>query len=143
MVNKLFLDTNIILDYTLERKGELKEIESLFELAENEKIELYISESVITTALYFLQKNKLDALAIVRELSTCVNFIPFKKDVLFFSLEQYKDIEAGLLYFTAAKANMNYFITRNIKDFAFALPSLPVLTPLKFLREIYFNDLSK
>jgi len=32
MANKLFLDVNIILDYTLERKGELKEIEALFEL---------------------------------------------------------------------------------------------------------------
>ena len=113
MVNKLFLDVNIILDYTLERKGELAEIENLFELAETEKLELYVSESVIATTLYFLQKNKLDALAIIRELATCLNFIPFKKDVLFFSIEQYKDIEDGLLYFMAAKANMNYFITRN------------------------------
>lgn len=141
MANKLFLDVNIILDFTLERKGELAEIENLFELAEKEKIELYVSESVIATTLYFLQKNKSDALAIVRELSSVVNFIPFKKDVLFFSLEKYKDIEDGLLYFMAAKANMNYFITRNVKDFVFTLPSLPVLTPSKFLREIHFNDL--
>lgn len=133
--NKLFLDVNIILDYTLEREGELKEIETLFELAEAEKLELYISESVIATVLYFLQKNKLDALTIARELSTVVNFIPFKKDVLFFSLEQYKDVEDGLLYFLAAKANMDYFITRNIKDFLFTLPSLPVTTPAKFLKE--------
>ena len=139
MLNKLFLDVNIILDYTLERKGELAEIENLFELAETEKLELYVSESVIATTLYFLQKNKLDALAIIRELATCLNFIPFKKDVLFFSIEQYKDIEDGLLYFMAAKANMNYFITRNVKDFAFTLPSLPVLTPAKFLSEIYFK----
>lgn len=141
MVNKLFLDINILLDYTLERKGELAEIENLFELAEEEKIELYISESVIATTLYFLQKNKLDALSIVRELSTCLNFIPFKKDVLFFSLEKYKDVEDGLLYFMAVKAKMNYFITRNVKDFPFTLPSLPVTTPSKFLKEIYLNDL--
>jgi predicted nucleic acid-binding protein len=141
MANKLFLDVNIILDFTLERKGELAEIENLFELAEKEKIELFVSESVIATTLYFLQRNKSDALAIVRELSSVVNFIPFKKDVLFFSLEKYKDIEDGLLYFMAAKANMNYFITRNVKDFVFTLPSLPVTTPSKFLREIHFNDL--
>jgi len=133
--HKLFLDVNIILDYTLEREGELKEIETLFELAEAGKVELYISESVIATVLYFLQKSKLDALAIVRELSTVINFIPFKKDVLFFSLEQYKDAGDGLLYFLAAKANMDYFIARNIKDFSFTLPSLPVTAPAKFLKE--------
>jgi predicted nucleic acid-binding protein len=133
--NRLFLDVNVILDYVLEREGELEEIETLFELAEAEKLELNISESVIATVLYFLQKHKLDALAIVRELSTVVNFIPFKKDVLFYSLEKYKDVEDGLLYFLAAKANMDYFITRNIKDFSFTLPSLPVTTPTKFLNE--------
>ena len=133
--HKLFLDVNIILDYTLEREGELKEIEALFEMAEAEKVELYISESVLATVLYFLQKSKLDGLAILRELSTVINFIPFRKDVLFFSLEQYKDLEDGLLYFIAAKANMDYFITRNIKDFSFTLPSLPVTTPAKFLKE--------
>lgn len=135
MANKLFLDVNIILDYTLERPGELKEIESLFELAEEEKVELYISESVIATVMYFLQKSKLDALAIVRELSSVVHFIPFKKDVLYSSLEAYKDLEDGLLYFLAAKANMNYFLTRNTKDYVFTLPSLPVITPSKFLKE--------
>ncbi len=40
MANQLFLDSNMILDYTLERKGEIVEIENLFELAEDEKIEL-------------------------------------------------------------------------------------------------------
>jgi len=137
MANKLFLDTNIILDYTLERKGEIEEIESLFELAEDEKIELYVSESVLATTLYFLQKNKLNALSIIRELCAVINIIPFKKDILFFPMEQYKDTEDGLLYFIAANGKMNYFITRNAKDFVFTLPSLPVITPSKFLKEIF------
>ncbi len=142
MVNKIFLDTNVILDYTLERKGELEAIENIFSLAEKEKVELFISESVITTSFYFLQKNKLDALAIIRELSPIVNVIPFKKDILFFSLEKFKDTEDGLLYFIASSGKMNYFITRNVKDFVFTFPSLPVLTPARFLKEIYHDDLS-
>ena len=143
MVSKLFLDTNILLDYTLERKGELDAIENIFGLAEQEKVDLFISESVIATSFYFLQKNKLNALQIIRELCTVINILPFKKDILYFSLEQFKDIEDGLLYFIAANGKMNYFITKNIKDFAFILPSLPVITPSKFLKEIYFDDLPK
>jgi predicted nucleic acid-binding protein len=141
MVNKIFLDTNIILDYTLARKGELEDIENIFGLAEKGKLELFVSESVISTSFYFLQKNKLDALLIIRELSPLLNIITFKKDILFFPLEKYKDTEDALLYYIAASGKMNYFITRNVKHFVFTIPSLPVITPSRFLKEIYRNDL--
>ena len=140
MAHKLFLDTNILIDYTLERQGELIEIEKIFNLAENSKIELYVSESVLATTIYYLQKNKLNTLFIIRELSKVLHFLVFKKDILFYSLEQFNDVEDGLLYFIASNANMQYFITRNLKDFKFTSPALPVLSPSKYLKEIYSND---
>lgn len=143
MVNRLFLDTNIIIDYVLERNYELDAVNEIIHLAELEKLELFISESVITTAYYFLQKQKIDALSVLREICKVVNVIPFSKDVLFLPVEKYKDIEDGLLYFLATTAKMNYFITRNVKDFVFVFPSLPVISPTNFLKETYFNDLSK
>ena len=69
MANKIFLDTNILIDYTIQRKGELNEIERIFNLAEENKIDLHISESVFATTIYYLQKNKLNTLGIIRELS--------------------------------------------------------------------------
>lgn len=143
MVNKLFLDTNVIVDYVQERNHELDAIKEIMYLAELENLELFISESVITTTLYLLQKQKIDALSVLREICKVVNVIPFSKDTLYYSLEKYKDIEDGLLYFSASKAKMNYFITRNVKDFVFTLPSLPVMSPTNFLKEIYFNDISQ
>lgn len=143
MVNKLFLDTNVIVDYVQERNYELDAIKEIMYLAELENLELFISESVITTTLYLLQKQKIDALSVLREICKVVNVIPFSKDTLYYSLEKYKDIEDGLLYFSASKAKMNYFITRNVKDFVFTLPSLPVMSPTNFLKEIYFNDISQ
>lgn len=141
MANKLFLDTNIIIDYVLERNNELDAIKEIIYLAELEKIELFISESVITTSFYLLQKQKVDALSILREICKTVNVIPFAKDILYYSLEKYKDIEDGILYFLALKAKMNFFVTRNVKDFKFLFPSLPVMSPTNFLKEIYFNDI--
>ena len=142
MANKVFLDTNILIDYTLERVGELDEIGKIFDLAEENKIELYISESVIATTIYFLQKNNSKkTLVIIREISKILNFVAFEKDIFLYSLEQFKDVEDGLLYFIALKAGLQYFITRNIKDFKNASPSLPVLTPSQYLKEIYLNDL--
>ncbi len=79
----------------------------------------------------------------MRELCKTMSVIPFSKDILYYSLEKYKDTDDGLLYFLASKAKMNYFITRNVKDFIFLFPSLPVLSPTNFLKEIYFNDLSQ
>ena len=142
MANKIFLDTNILVDYTLERVGELDEIGKIFDLAEEKKIDLYISESVLATTIYFLQKNnQKKTLIIIREISKILNFLTFEKDILLYSLELFKDIEDGLLYFIALKADMQYFITRNIKDFKYISPSLPVLTPSQYLKEIYLNDI--
>ncbi|HEV2833054.1 MAG TPA: PIN domain-containing protein [Hanamia sp.] len=143
MANKIFLDTNILIDFIQERNNELDAIIEIFKLGEIGEIDLYISESIITTALYVLRKEKIDVISIFKDLSTIVNIIPFSKDILFYPLEKYKDIEDGILYFLAYKAKMNYFITRNVKDFVFLFPSLPVMTPTNFLKEIYFNDLSQ
>jgi predicted nucleic acid-binding protein len=141
MASKLFLDINIIIDYVQERDYELNAIKEIMHLAELRKLELFISESVIATSFYFLQKQKIDALSVLREICKIVNVIPFSKDILYYPVEKYKDIEDGLLYFLAAKAKMDYFITRNVKDFVFLFPSLPVMSPTNFLKEIYLNDI--
>ena len=141
MVNKIFLDINIIVDYVEERINELDAIKEIMHLAELGKIELFISESIIATSIYLLQKQHIDALSVLREICKTVNLVPFSKDVLYYPLEKYKDKEDGLLYFLALKAKMDYFITRNVKDFTFLFPSLPVMSPTNFLKEIYFNDL--
>jgi predicted nucleic acid-binding protein len=143
MAYKIFLDANIIIDLLMERKQELDAINEIFNLAEKEIISLYISESIIVNAFYILRKEKrIDSLSVFREMCRTVNILPFTKDTLYQPIEKYHDKEDGLLYFLALKAKMNYFITRNVKDFTFLFPSLPVLSPTNFLKEIYFNDIS-
>ena len=143
MAYKIFLDTNIIVDLLAERNYELDAIHEIINLAEKGITDLYISESVITTIFYLLRKDKkINALSALRELCKTVNVIPLSKDILYFPIEKYNDKEDGLLYFLAYKAKIDYFITRNVKDFTFLFPSLPVMSPTNFLKEIYFNDLS-
>lgn len=142
MAYKIFLDTNIIVDLFMERNFELDAIDEIIKLSENGLIDIYISESIITTTFYILRKEKkIDALSAFRELCKIINVIPFSKDILYFPIEKYSDKEDGILYFLASKAKMDYFITRNVKDFIFLLPSLPVMSPTNFLKEIYFHDL--
>lgn len=143
MAYKIFLDTNIIVDLFMERNFELDAISEIIKLSENSLIDTYISESIITTTFYILRKEKkIDALSAFRELCKTINVVPFSKDILYFPVEKYSDKEDGILYFLASKAKMDYFITRNVKDFIFLFPSLPVMSPTNFLKEIYFNDIS-
>jgi len=142
MAYKIFLDTNIIIDLLMERSYELDSINEIINLAGKEIVNLYISESVITSIFYILRKEKkIDPLSAFREMCKTMDVIPFSKDILYYSIEKYKDKEDGILYFLASKAKMDYFITRNVKDFIFLFPSLPVMSPTNFLKEIYFNDL--
>lgn len=142
MAYKIFLDVNIIIDLLMERKQELDAINEIFNLAGKDIISLYISESIIANAFYILRKEKrIDTLSVLREMCKTINIIPFSKDILYYPIEKYNDKEDGLLYFLALKGKMNYFITRNVKDFVFLFPSLPVMSPTNFLKEIYFNDL--
>ena len=142
MAYKIFLDTNIIIDILMERKFELDAINEIIKLSEKKIIDLYLSESVITTTFYILRKEKrINPLSALREICKTANILPFSKDILYHSIEKYQDKEDGLLYFLANKNKMDYFITRNVKDFTYVFPTLPVLNPTNFIKEIYLNDL--
>ena len=55
-------------------------------------------------------------------------------------VSNFTDVEDAIQYYTATKNDgMDYFITRNIKDFKNFIPQLPVLTPTQFLKHIIQN----
>ena len=133
--SKLFLDTNIILDFFLAREGELKDIESILNYASKRDIDCYISESVIATCLYFLEKEKRkNIMGMIRNIWPILKVLPFDHSVIYSSIEIFTDLEDGLLFFLAQFHKMDFFITRNIKDFKNAPPSLQVLTPSQFIK---------
>lgn len=136
MAPKIFLDTNILLDFLLKRQGELEEIKSIFNAGADKSIDIYISESVLTTSIYFLQKQNIDALNVIRELIPNLFMIPFKKEIFSYPIETFKDTEDGILYFLAFDYKLDYFITRNTDDFKNHLKDLPVLTPSHFINTI-------
>ncbi len=137
MAPKIFLDTNILLDFLLKRQGELEEIKSIFNAGAYRSLDIYVSESVLTTSIYFLQKQNIDALNVIRELIPNLFIIPFKKEIFSYPIETFKDTEDGILYFLALDYKLDYFITRNTDDFKNHLTDLPVLTPSHFIKTIF------
>ncbi len=137
MVNKIFLDTNIVIDFIIKREFELASTEQIFNNIHNNQLEAYISESVISTSIYLLRQHKIDTLEVFRNLCKFIHVVPFNRNVLFMPIEKFSDKEDGLLYFLASHHKMNYFITRNKKDFVYTVPSLTVLTPDEFIKTIF------
>ena len=138
--SKLFLDTNVVLDFLLAREGELEEIEHIFNSANKKHIDCFISESVLATCIYFLEKEKRkNILKMLRSMLEVVQILPFDHSVLYSSIEIFDDLEDGLLFFLARFHRMDFFIARNVKHFKNAPSSLPVLTPANFIK--LYNDL--
>jgi predicted nucleic acid-binding protein len=137
MANKIFLDTNVVIDFIIKREFELESTEQIFDSIYNNKLEAYISESVISTSIYLLRQHKINTLEVFRDLCKFIHVVPFNRNVLFMPIEKFSDTEDGMLYFLASHNKMNYFITRNKKDFVYTLPSLHVLTPNEFVNTIF------
>jgi predicted nucleic acid-binding protein len=134
MAKTLFLDTNIIIDFIEQRPFEKEEIIELFKLAERSEIEVCISESVITTTLY-VTKN---AAQLNRVLKIATVICIKAADIKIALTSDFSDKEDAILYYGAVHAEIDFFITRNEKDFIKnALPQLPVLSPKKFLKKLH------
>ncbi len=131
MAVKIFADTNIVIDFLAQRPFDLEELIQLFEMAEEHKIEIYISETVVTNSIYIIK----DTLQVLRLLKiTQVIFIT--KNSIAEALESnFKDKEDAILYHGALAAGLNYFLTRDPKDFIkFSTSKLPVIGVKKLLR---------
>ena len=139
MANKIFLDTNVVLDFLLARPGELSKIEHIINLAKEKKIICCISETVISTSMYFLANEKKPALFMLREFCSICQILPCHSDILHENIESFRDIEDGLLYFLALYHKLDFFITRNHPDFKKASRRLPVFTPTQFIK--YLHDI--
>ncbi len=138
MVSNLFIDTDVILDIVLDRKEFFDDSSEIFKKFENGEVFLYTSSSIIINAQYVGQrqitKDKC-RLAINYLLNY---FIVLEADIhIVKQAYQYKfsDIEDDIQYFTAQKdESIDFFITRNIRDFKAGEYNIAVVTPTQFLK---------
>lgn len=132
MNEKVFLDTNIVLDFVFERNPFFEDAIALFQLRQNDELKIYISALTLATLAYTAQKAKKDPRPVIKTLLEWVELIPLDKDIYFKTLPSaFRDFEDGIQFFSATAVNSDAIITRNKKDF---LPStIPVFTPSEYL----------
>ena len=134
-MKKILVDTNIILDLLAKRRVFYDSASKLFSLADQNKIELYISSLSIANANYVLSKilNPLDAKDILRRFKVLVSIIPLTDKIIDLALNDnnFSDFEDGLQYYSALGANCKILISRDKKGFKSA--KLPIMSAEEFL----------
>lgn len=133
-MDKVFLDTNVILDYLLARTPFDFEAKRFFEAAELGSIELYASALTICNMAYIVRKIKSiqDFNTIATDLSLIMTITPINETIISHALSLgYKDFEDAVQYSSALnELGLTHFITRNKADFQQTF--LPVLTPSQY-----------
>ncbi len=137
MANSLFIDTDVILDIVLDRKEFYNDSATIFQKFENREVLLYTSTSIIINAQYVGQK-KVSKEKCKYVINYLLNyFIILNADISIIKRayqSKFNDMEDAIQYYTATKDDMiDFFITRNVKDFKLGGNILPVLTPTQFL----------
>lgn len=132
---KVFIDTNILIDVLLGRKNFLLQSSNIFQLADNEEIELYATALSFVNALYVSRKELGKDLALqkLKDFHDILRTAPMDDGELDKALLMGdKDFEDNLQYCSAVSAGCEVIVTRNIKDFP-ADDKIRVMLPGDFL----------
>jgi len=127
---KVLLDTNIILDYALERQPVWEASEQLFLLLEQGRFEAYVSASTFSDLYYIIRKQRRHewTLTFLNRLVNVCQIATVDQAVISMALTlNFRDFEDAIQYSTAVINQLDAIATRNPQDFA--EPALQVMTP--------------
>ncbi|WP_300598543.1 PIN domain-containing protein [Niabella sp.] len=137
MAFKIFIDTNIIVDFFVASRLLHQDAVKMVNAIEDGLLKGYVSESVINTTSYLVRKSSnIDGYRKqMLNVMTILNVLPCTNDIINAGFRSAKnDLEDAVLYQIALAGKMDYFITSNIKDFKrLEQPLLPVITPKEIL----------
>lgn len=134
---KLYLDTNIMLDFLGEREPFYLNAAKIATLADKGKIEIVVSSLSYVTVSYFLTKfegiektkEKLRKFKVISEICELDERV-IEKGLN----SNFQDYEDSLQYYSALRKECDILITRNEKDFKLA--EIPVMNPDEFLMSL-------
>ncbi len=136
-MNRILVDTNIIIDLIAKRKDFYEEAQLLFTLADKKKVRLYVSSLTFANTYYILSESlKIEnTRQILRKFKILVEILPMNEKIIDLSLNsEFKDFEDAIQYYTAIENNLKFIITRNLKDYRTS--KIPVLTAKEYVNLI-------
>lgn len=134
MKKKVFVDTDIIYDLLAEREPFYTSAAYLFTLADEGKIQVYISALSLANIHYLLSKKTTEeeSKEILRKFKVLVHVAPLTEKVIDLALNsEFSDFEDAIQYFSALQNDIEVLITRNLKDYRKA--QITVLTAQDYI----------
>ncbi len=142
MEYKLFVDSDVVIDFFTDREPHVNPASELFELNEQGNVRLYLSAVSINNIYYIVRrfsghKKTLEVIEALTEMTEIVGTT--KKEIIQALKNNFKDYEDSVQYSSALTIkDLDVIITRNIKDYRNS--SIAVMTPLNFLKMIEKNE---
>lgn len=134
-MNKILIDTNIVIDLLAKRKDFYDDAADLFSQADKKELNLTISSLTFANMNYIITKLKSakEAREILRKFKVLVELLNLDDKITELALSDvsFPDFEYGLQYYSAIENDVDVIITRNKKDFKNS--KLPVLTAKEYL----------
>ena len=134
MKRKVFVDTDIIYDLIAKRDPFYFAAARLFTLADEGKIQIFISAVSLPNVHYLFSKKKSveEAKHILRKFKVLVSVTPLDEKIIDLALNsEFTDFEDAIQYFSALQNEVEVLLTRNLKDYRKA--QISVLTAQDFI----------
>ena len=134
-MQKIFLDTNIIIDFLGEREAFYEPAAKIMTLADHKKIKVFTSPTSISNTYYLLSKyeNTKTALEKIRKFKVLCTISIMDDEVVEKAINSdFKDFEDAMQYFSALASDCDLIVTRNEKDFKNAM--IPVMNGESYLQ---------
>lgn len=136
MVSKLFIDSDVVIDFFTDREPHANPASELFDLNEKGEIQLYLSAVSINNIYYIVRRylGHKKTLEVVEDLTNMTEIIgTTKKEIIQALKNNFKDYEDSVQYSSALTIKgIEAIITRNVKDYSNS--KIAVLTPLNYIK---------
>jgi predicted nucleic acid-binding protein len=135
MASKIFVDANVLLDFSLKRDN-YSVSKQLIQLIIDGELQAFITPSIVHITGYWLTKayGADKAKQILLQLLTDIQVIDCNHAVAINALNsKMADIEDALQYYTALHHKIDFFITEDKNLQKSAIPNLPVYSSQDFL----------
>lgn len=135
MKQKVFIDSDVLLDVLIAREPHAIKSAEVVNLCEQKKIQGYTSSIAILNIAYVLGKSKLATVKNqIKLVSELIKVLPTTNNDIEWALEsEFLDFEDAVQNSVANRKGLDILITRNIKDYKAS--TITVHTPESFLSE--------
>ena len=134
----IFIDTDVIIDFLIDREPHSREAAIIFTLIEQKKLKGYVSSLTFSNLYYILRKieshNKV--IAKLDSISRLLTILKVDQQIIKLAIaSEFPDFEDSIQYNCALDyKKIDVLITRNIKDYKGS--QIPVMTPAVYLKMV-------